>query len=435
MIPQSEYKQRRQDLLSQLLPDSVVFIPSNQEVLRNGFDNVYSFRQRSDFWYLTGFEEPNAVLVLTSNGDKQSSVLFCQPKNPAEEVWTGYRLGQDGAREILGMDQAFVIDQFDEMLPSLLQGSRHVYYPIARDLEFDQKLLVAYREIRKRVRKGVPSPEQLLNVETPLHFMRLMKSDAELEEMRYANKISSQAHIELMKACRPGMAEYELEAIFKGYCCKYGLQEMAYTPIVAAGKNACVLHYIENNSVINDGDMMLVDAGGEYQCYSSDITRCYPANGKFTGEQRALYEVVLRAQEMLIDHIKPGTTWMDMQNMTIRSLTEGMVDIGMLKGKVDDLIADKTYFNHYMHLFGHWLGLDTHDAGKYCDEDNWYVLKPGMVTTVEPGLYVAAGSKVDERWWNIGIRIEDDVVVTEDGRENLTTVPKSVDEIEALMRS
>lgn len=435
MIKPQEYQARRQRLMDQLAPNSIAIIPSAKEILRNGMDNLFPFRQNSDFWYLTGFEEPNAILVLAPGRKAGEFILFNQVKDPKEEIWTGIRAGQQGAISEYGADQAYPFDEFENLLPELLTGCRHLYYPIARNQAFDQVILTAYSQVRGQVRRGVTAPDQLLDIESLVHQMRVIKSPAELELMRYANQISSKAHELAMRACKPNMNEYELEAVIKGYCFSQGCDDMAYTPIVGGGKNGCILHYIDNNQKINDGDLVLIDAGGEYRGYSSDITRTFPSNGKFSAEQKAVYEVVLAAQNDVIEMVKPGVAWNSLQERTVQCLTQGLVDLGILKGDVAQLIEDKAYVDFYMHLSGHWLGLDTHDAGRYCRQDEWQTLMPGMAFTVEPGIYIPAGSKTEERWWDIAVRIEDNIVVTDEGSLNLTTVPKEVAEIEALMAS
>lgn len=433
MISQQHYAHRRQTLAEKLLPGSIVFIPGAAEIIRNGIDNTFPFRQNSDLLYLTGFLEPDAILVLAPGRDEGETILFNRPKNSEQETWTGIRAGQKGACDHYGMDQSFDIALFTEKLPDLLNGYEYIYYPIGQNATFDQTMLKAFNDVRNNTRKGAMPPCHFANIETPLHEMRRIKSAEELELMRFANTVSSEAHRLVMQACKPGTYEYELEAIMRQHCVKHNMRDMAYSPIVGAGKNACILHYVENNCQANNGDMVLVDAGGEYQGYSSDITRTFPANGKFTTEQKALYEVVLTAQQSMINSIRPGTTWNTIQDTVAFTLTEGLIELGILKGNTQDLVETKAYRPYYMHLPNHWLGLDTHDVGTYSDNGKPVPLVPGMVTTAEPGLYITEGSDCDERWWNIGIRIEDNVIVTENGHENMTSVVKKVDEIEAVM--
>jgi len=424
------HKKRRQHLLQQMPADSILLIPGATMLLRNGPDNVFPFRQNSDLLYLTGFPEPNAILALIPNRAEGEFVLFCAPKKPEEEVWTGIRAGEKGACEQYGADQAFSIDCFDQKLAELLTGRQRIYYPVGQNTDFDQKILNTFQALHTKNRKGVVAPEQLAHSDTLIHPMRVIKCSEEIALMRYANQVASQAHTETMKVCQPGMYEYQLSAHFQFHCQKNGLTEMAYPPIVGGGKNACILHYINNNQALKDGDLVLIDAGGEYHGYASDITRTYPVNGSFTAEQRALYDVVLQAQQKVIELIRPGLAWSALQQHTAQWLTEGLLSLGILQGNLDSLIADRAYTPYYMHLSGHWLGLDVHDAGPYQETP----LAPGMVATVEPGLYIPAGSPCDARFWNMGIRIEDDILVTEDGYENLTTTVKQPDDIETIMQ-
>lgn len=434
-ITQQEFVDRRKRLMAQLPPNSVVLIPSAKEILRNGFDNEFAFRQNSDFWYLTGFHEPDAILVLMPGNPDGEVIFFNRPSDPKAEIWTGKRAGQKGVCENLGADLAFPINAFEEHLPGLFKDKEYVYYSLGRQPEFDRLIMSGICRARAAVRRGAVAPDNIHNIEPLLHGLRLLKSDAEIAIMQKANDISSEAHRRVMSACRPGMFEYELEAVMRGYCYSKGCRDMAYSPIVGTGENACTLHYVANNSLINENDLVLVDAGGEYQHYSSDITRTFPANGHFQGEQKAIYEIVLAAQLKLLEILKPGLNWDVIQQTCRRSLTEGLVDVGILTGSIDELIAKEAYMPFYMHLFGHYLGLDTHDAGNYKFNGEWPTLQPNMVFTVEPGLYISANTPhVDPRWWNIGVRIEDNVVITSNGYKNLTTAPKTVAEIEALMR-
>lgn len=434
-ISQQEFSARRQRLMAQLPAKSIVLIPSAKEILRNGFDNEFTFRQNSDFWYLTGFHEPEAVLVLMPGHADGEVIFFNRPSDSKAEVWTGKRAGQQGVREHFGADQSFPIQTLEEKLPHLLKDKEQVYYPLGRKTEFDLIVIAAISGARAAVRRGAVSPDHVHNIEPLLHGMRLLKSEQEIALMQKANDISSEAHRRIMRACRPGMHEYELEAVMRGYCYSQGCRDMAYSPIVGSAENACVLHYVANNAVIKERDLVLVDAGGEYQHYASDITRTFPANGRFQGEQKAVYEVVLATQQTLLESIKPGVNWDVIQQTCRRSLTEGLVALGILHGSADELIAKEAHLPFYMHLFGHWLGLDTHDAGSYKFNGAWPTLQPNMVFTVEPGLYISAQTPgVDPRWWNIGVRIEDNVVVTPQGHHNLTTAPKTVADIETWMR-
>lgn len=434
-ITAQEFSQRRQQLIAQLPTNSIALIPSAKEILRNGFDNTFQFRQNSDFWYLTGFNEPDAVLALIPGRAEGEVVLFNRPTDPKAEIWTGRRAGQSGACRDFGMDQAFLIERLDEKLPELLKDRASIYYPIGRNTEFDHQVMNAMNRARAGVRRGATAPNNFCNLDPLLHGMRVIKSEAEIAIMQHANDISSEGHRMAMRACKPGQYEYALEGIIRGHCYTNGCRDMAYGPIVGAGENACILHYVTNTAQIKENDLVLIDAGGEYQNYASDITRTFPANGRFQGEQKAVYEVVLATQMKLLSIIKPGLNWDVIQQTCRRSLTEGLVAIGLLQGSVDGLLEQQAYLPFYMHLFGHYLGLDTHDAGSYKVDGHWPDLQPNMVFTIEPGLYISANTpNVDPRWWNIGVRIEDNIVVTKDGHRNLTTAPKTVAEIEALMQ-
>lgn len=434
MISQEEYKARRKQLMAQIRPDSLVVIPSAKEYLRNG-DSDFRFRQNSDFYYLTGFNEPEAVLILAPGCKEGEYILFCRERDLKKEIWVGKFAGQDGARQLHGADQAFSSDVLDEKILELLLNRHTLYYPVGNDLVFDQRLLQWVNKIRARVRVGVNAPTELVNVGQILHEMRLRKSGAEIDLMRKAAQISAQAHCRAIKACRPGMMEYELEAELTYEFIKHGCQSPAYSSIVGAGVNACVLHYTDNNRQMKSGELVLIDAAAECDCYAADITRTFPVNGRFTSEQRAIYELVLRAQLAVIELIKPGASWPTLQQCAVRIITEGLVELGLLSGNVETLIEQRAYDFFYMHNIGHWLGLDVHDVGRYKVADQWRQLEPGIVLTVEPGIYIRVDEKVDKKWWNIGVRIEDDVLVTQTGHEVLTRdVPKTIAELEQLMQ-
>lgn len=434
MISQHEFQERRTKLAQQLPADSIAIIPAAGELLRNG-DTHYRFRQDSDFYYLTGFNEPDALLVITAGKDHRS-ILFNRPRNPAEEQWTGARLGQDGAIKKLGMDAAFPLEGICLELPKLLLGKSAIYYALGRNPELEKTIIEALTGIKAQVRRGAKAPDSLCDLEPVLSEMRLFKSDAELDLMRRAASISVAAHKRAMQICQQVEHEYELEAELIYEFSRQGCRSVAYDPIVGGGGNACVLHYTDNNKPLRRGDLILIDAGGEFENYAADITRTFPANGTFSPEQKAIYELVLKSQKAGIAAIKPGLPWHGVQQIIIRILTEGLCELGILHGSVDDLIAKEAYKPFYMHNSGHWLGLDVHDAGHYKINNEWRPLEAGMVLTVEPGLYISADiAGVDKRWWNIGVRIEDDVLVTETGHEVLTAaLPVDVDAIEALMR-
>ena len=434
MISQPEYQTRRSKLAQKLPEGSIAIIPAAHELLRNG-DAHYRFRQDSNFYYLTGFNEPDALLVLVAGADAQS-ILFNRTRNPSEEQWTGKRLGQDGALSELGMHAAFPIDSVEEELPKLLNGKSAVYYALARNAELEKTIMRSLNSLKGQVRRGVKVPAQLCDLEPILGEMRLFKSDAELDLMRRAASISVKAHEHAMRRCKHLEHEYQLEAELVYEFSRHGCRSVAYDPIVGGGENACVLHYTDNNQPLHRGSLVLIDAGGEYENYAADITRTFPINGKFTPEQKSIYEVVLKAQKAGIAAIKPGLPWNAVQQIMLRILTEGLCILGILQGAVEELIAKGAYKPFYMHNSGHWLGLDVHDSGLYKIDGEWRPLEPGMVLTVEPGLYISSNSVgVDKRWWGIGVRIEDDVVVTKTGHEVLTAaLPVDVDEIEALMR-
>lgn len=433
-ISKQEFARRRKNLMAQMEPNSIAIVPSASMKVRNR-DADYPFRQDSDFYYLTGFAEPESVLVLLPGRRHGQYVLFCRERDPEMELWNGYRAGPEGACEEYGADDAFPIGDIDDILPGLLEGRERVYYAMGRHAEFDRKVMQWVNVIRSKVRAGAHPPGEFLDLDHLLHDMRLYKSAAEIRVMRKAGKISAGAHVRAMQMSKPGVMEYQLEAGIQHEFAMHGARFPAYSSIVGSGKNACILHYIENNESLKDGDLVLIDAGCEYEHYAADITRTFPVNGKFSKEQKALYEIVLAAQLAAIAVTKPGNHWNQPHDETVRVITEGLVELGLLKGKVKSLIEKEAYKAFYMHRAGHWLGMDVHDVGDYKIGDEWRVLEPGMVMTVEPGIYVSPNNtKVAKKWRGIGIRIEDDVVVTKDGCEILTAdVPKSVEAIEALM--
>ncbi len=433
MITQKEYQTRRRELARQLPSGSVAVIPAARESLRNG-DAYYRFRQDSDFYYLTGFNEPDALLLISAGADGQS-ILFNLPRDLMQEQWTGARLGQDGACEILGIDAAYPLASLDTQLVELLAEKQAVYYAIGRHPAWERRILAAWLRIKNQERRGVKAPESFCDLAPILGEMRLFKSDAEIALMQQAATISVAAHTRAMQVCRQLRYEYQLEAELLHEFTRQGCRSVAYDPIVAGGQNACVLHYTANDQVLRDGDLVLIDAGGEFENYAADITRTYPLNGHFSTEQRQIYELVLRAQKAGIALVRPGCLWNEIQQAIVHTLTSGLVDLGLLKGRVDDLITTEAYKSFYMHQSGHWLGLDVHDCGRYKVQDKWRPLQAGMVLTVEPGLYISARDDIDSRWWGIGIRIEDDIHVTDDGHKNLTgALAVEIDDLEALIR-
>jgi Xaa-Pro aminopeptidase len=428
-----EFVRRRKALMRMMGNDSIAIIPAAAQKIRNR-DVDYPFRQDSDCLYLTGFPEPEAVAVLVPGRSQGQYILFCRERDPIKETWHGRRAGQQGAIDEYGADDAFPIDDIDEILPGLLEQRGRVYYTMGRDPEFDQRLMGWVNQIRQQIRAGSHPPHDFVSLDYLVHDMRLYKSQAEVAAMKRAVKASIKAHKRAMQCCAPGMKEYQIEAELL-YEFHLAGTVSAYPPIVGGGENSCILHYTENKDVLNDGDLLLIDAGCECEGYASDITRTFPINGQFNPAQRELYELVLSAQLAAIKKVTPGNHWNDPHDAAVRTLTKGMVDIGLLKGRPTKLIRDGEYRRFYMHRTGHWLGLDVHDVGDYRIADDWRLLEPGMTLTVEPGLYIPKGAKgVSRRWWNIGIRIEDDVRVTREGCEVLTeSLPKTADQIESFM--
>lgn len=434
-ISPAEFAERRKRLMEQMADNSIAILPSATETIRNN-DVHHRFRQNSDFMYLTGFREPDAVLVLMPGREQGEYVLFVRDKDPAREIWDGYRAGPDGAVEQFQADDAFPIDDIDDILPGLMEGRSRVYSQMGVDGDFDHQLMTWVNQIRAKVRTGAQPPEDFSDMSHLLHDLRLFKSKQEIAIMREAAKISARAHTRAMKACKPGMMEYQLQAEIEHECMLAGSPWPAYPAIVGSGDNACILHYIENTDKIKDGDLVLIDAGCELEYYASDITRTFPANGHFSSEQRAIYDLVLKAQYASIEAVRPGQPWIAPHETTVRVLVEGLVELGLLDGKVDDLISSNAYAPFFMHKTGHWLGMDVHDVGDYKVGGEWRVMEPGMVMTIEPGLYISPhNTNVEERWRGIGVRIEDDIVVTRDGCEVLTQdVVKDPADIEALMK-
>jgi len=433
-IPKSEYARRRKALMAQMEPNSIAILPAAPVYIRNR-DVEHVYRQDSDFQYLTGFPEPEAVMALIPGREHGEYVLFCRERDPERELWDGLRAGQDGAISRFGADDAFPIGDIDDILPGLIEGRERVYYAIGSNQEFDHRLMEWVNHIRAKARLGATPPNEFVALNHLLHDMRLYKSAAEVKVMKEAAEISARAHIRAMQASRAGLFEYHLEAELDYEFRKGGAKMPAYGSIVAAGRNACILHYRENDAALKDGDLVLIDAGCEIDCYASDITRTFPVSGRFSPEQKAIYELVLKANEEAFKFIAPGRHWNEAHEATVRVITAGLVELGLLEGDLDELIASEAYKPFYMHRAGHWLGMDVHDVGDYRVGGEWRVLEPGMAMTVEPGIYIATDNdKVAKKWRGIGVRIEDDVVVTKKGCEILTSgVPKTVAEIEALM--
>ena len=425
------YAARRQSLL-RLIGDGVAVIPTAPEQVRNR-DSHYPYRFDSYFWYLSGFAEPEAVIVLVG-GVEPRSILFCRDKNEEREIWEGFRYGPVAAREAFGFDEAFSFSEFETQLPELLANRDVLWHAIGHDAAWDARIIGALNTVRAQVRAGKRAPAEIRDLRAPLDRMRLLKDAEERAIMRRAADITSAGHARAMQACRPGLAEYALEAELSYVFRQQGADGHAYSPIVAGGANACVLHYIDNNQPLAEDALVLIDAGCELQGYASDITRTFPVSGRFSAVQRDVYEIVLAAQQAAIAAIKPGAPFIAYHDAALRVLVQGMVDLKLLSGSIDGLIASEAYKPFYMHRTGHWLGLDVHDAGEYKSGEQWVALQEGMALTVEPGLYIRPGENVPAALHGIGIRIEDDVFVTADGAEVYTTAPKTVAEIEAAMR-
>jgi Xaa-Pro aminopeptidase len=428
-----EFLRRRAQLMRLMGANSIAILPAAPVRVRNS-DVEYDYRQDSDFYYLSGFPEPESVAVLVPGRQAAQYVLFVRERHPEREIWDGKRAGPAGATSEYGADDAFPISDIDEILPGLLEGHERVFYTMGLNADFDQRVIGWLNRLRAQARSGMHAPQEFVALNHLLHDMRLFKSRAELSLMHRSGQIGADAHVRAMRFCRPGRMEYEIMAELLHEFRRNGA-DTSYHPIVGSGPNTCVLHYHANDARMNAGDLLLVDAGCEYGYYASDITRTYPVNGRFTAAQRAVYEVVLEAQLAAIARVKPGNHWNEPHDAAVRSITAGLKRIGLLKGSLPSLIRSGAYRRFFMHRTGHWLGMDVHDVGDYKIEDEWRVFEPGMALTVEPGIYIAAGSTaVPRRFWNIGVRIEDDVVVTRTGCEVLTGgVPKDPDEIEAVM--
>lgn len=433
-LPTGEHTARRRALMARLGEGGVAIIPAAGEVTRSR-DTHFPFRQDSDFAYLTGFPEPDAVAVLAPGRAAGEYILFTRPRDPEREIWDGRRHGPEGACRHFGADEAHTLDDFDEVLPGLLAGRRDVHLALGDHAELDALVTGCVRRLRELSRRGAPAPECFVGLDASLHEQRLIKSAAELDQLRHAARVSALAHVEAMRMAKPGLHEWQLAARIHAIFAEHDMQP-GYGSIVGAGDNACILHYVENRDALRAGDLVLIDAGGEYRGYTADITRTFPADGRFSAEQRAVYELVLAAQQAAIDVMRAGRPSDGAHLAATRLLTQGMVDLGWLAGDVDGLIEQGAQRRFYMHGTGHWLGMDVHDVGRYRIDDAPRPFEPGMVITVEPGLYVAPGAKgVDARWHGIGIRIEDDVVITTGEPEIITAdVPKAVEAIEALMR-
>jgi Xaa-Pro aminopeptidase len=432
MLDVTPFRSRRAALLEKMAA-GIAIVPTAPERLRNR-DSDYLYRFDSYFYYLAGFPEPEAMLVLLA-GAEPRSILFCREKHPERELWEGFRYGPEGARKAFGFDEAHPFRALDEVVPRLIANQPTLFYAPGLDPAWDARILRWLNEVRAQARTGVSAPAEIRDLRTSLDEMRLVKDAHEIATMRRAAAISAGAHVRAMRATRPGAMEYEIEAELLYEFRRHGAQFPAYWPIVAGGANACVLHYRDNSQRLADGDLLLIDAGCELDGYASDITRTFPVNGKFSGPQREIYDLVLAAQAAAIAEVKPGSGWNAPHDAAVKVLARGFVDLGLCNGPLDEVLEKELYKQFYMHRTGHWLGLDVHDAGDYKERGEWKPLVPGMTLTVEPGCYIRPADGVPERFWDIGVRIEDDALVTATGCEIVTaTAPKLADDIEALMR-
>jgi len=433
MIKQQEFAKRRDHLMEIAGDGSVIIVRAATQKIRNN-DAHYPYRQDSDFLYLSGFAEPDAMMVLLPEDKGGQSIMFCRARDRTREMWDGAMAGTGGATEQFGFDQAYPIAEMEQRLPALMHGRERVYYDLGRDLEFDQLLIGWLNDFRSKTRKKFLAPDEITALDHNLHEMRLFKSRTEISAMRRAARVAIDAHKSAMQVCKPGMNEADIHAqllhSFTRQQC-----EASYIPIVGGGTNACVLHYNANRDELNDGEMLLIDAGAEYNGYASDITRTFPVNGKFSGPQRDLYEVVLAAQLAAIEDVRSGNPWDHVHETAVHVATQGMLDLGILRGSLEEALEEEHFRDYYVHNTGHWLGLDVHDVGEYEIDGHSRVLEPGMVLTVEPGIYIPpSATAVDEIWRGMGIRIEDNVAVTKDTADVLTAdLCKNMDDIEAMM--
>ncbi len=427
-----EFANRRRQLMDMVGPEGIVIVPSATLLIRNR-DAEHPFRQDSDFQYLTNFNEPEAVAVLIPERAEGEFILFCREKDPKTERWTGRMAGLEGAQTDYQADDSFPIEDIDDILPGLMDRRETVHYSMGVNPAFDQQVMSWVNAMKAKVRSGAHPPHEFVSLDLLLHDMRLYKTAAEIKMMKHAAQTAVRSHERAMKICEPDLNEGQLDAEFL-HEFKWNGMVPAYTTIVGGGENACVLHYIENNQPLVDGDLVLIDAGAEYGCYASDITRTFPVNGKFSESQRLIYQIVLDAQYAAINAAQPGNNWNAPHEAAVKVISQGLLDLGILKGTLAGVIEEEAYKEFFMHKTGHWLGMDVHDVGDYKIDDEWRVLEQGMVLTVEPGIYISPNPDVDKKWWNIGVRIEDDVLIKRKGNEVLTgSLIKEVADIEALM--
>jgi Xaa-Pro aminopeptidase len=414
-------------------PDTIAILP-NAPIANRNRDVDYNYRADSNFHYLSGFDEPDSVIVIVPGRPHGQYILFCRERDLEKEIWDGYRTGQEGAIEQYAADDSYPITDLDDILPGLLEGKEKAFYTMGKIPSFDQRMMGWLNHLRNASRQGKQSPTEIIELDHTLNELRLFKSSSEIKAMRYAADVSAQAHIRAMQFTQPGQWEYQVEAEIIHEFMKNDCRSPAYPSIVGGGENGCILHYIENNHRLKNNDLLLIDAGAEYNYYAADITRTFPVNGTFTKSQKELYTIVLEAQKAAITKVKPGNHWNQPHEAAVEVLTEGLLDLGLLKGKLSKLIKKEKYREFYMHRTGHWLGMDVHDVGDYKVGGEWRILEPGMVLTVEPGLYIRDPAHIDKKWHFTGIRIEDDVVVTKTGHDVLSkNAPKEIAEIEELM--
>ncbi|MBE9532741.1 MAG: Xaa-Pro aminopeptidase [Proteobacteria bacterium] len=428
-----EFSKRRQNLMDMMGENTIAVLP-NAPVANRNRDVDYHYRSSSNFHYLSGFDEPESVIVIVPGRPHGEYLLFCRERDLSKEIWDGYRAGQEGAVEQYGADDSYPISDLDDILPGLLEGKEKVFYTMGNIPSFDQRIVGWLNHLRNASRQGMHSPSEIIELDHSLNELRLFKSSGEIKAMRTAAEISAQAHIRAMQFTQIGQNEYQVEAEIIHEFMKNDCRSPAYPSIVGGGENGCILHYIENNHKLKNNDLLLIDAGAEYQYYAADITRTFPVNGKFTACQKDIYTIVLNAQKAAIAEVQPGNHWNQPHEAAVRVITEGLLKLGLLKGKLETLIEKEAYREFYMHRTGHWLGMDVHDVGDYKVGGEWRVLEPGMVLTVEPGIYIRDPKSLAKKWHFIGIRIEDDVLVTKTGHDVLSkNAPKEIDEIEALM--
>ena len=427
----NNFSERRLKLSDKVLEDSAIIVASALVKARIS-DTDYAYRQDSNFYYLSGYEEPDSLLLIRPSSDKEKFIIFCRDRDPLREQWDGFRTGQEGAVQQYGADNAYSINSLDQIMPDLLAGVKNIYFSMSAPCGVDIKISHWMEDIRKNTRAGAEPPNNLLSLDSILHEMRLIKEDHEMNLMKKAADITTEAHIRAMQAVTPGMYEYQLEAEYLYAFNKNGARSPAYNSIVGGGNNSCILHYVENNDELKDGDLVLVDAGCEYQYYASDVTRTFPVNGKFSPEQKEIYSIVLEAHRQSMEQAKPGNKWNLMHEKSVEVIVEGLLELGLLKGTKEQVIEKGDYSKFYMHRIGHWLGMDVHDVGGYKQDGDWRELEKGMVMTVEPGIYILDSLEdVDDKWKGIGVRIEDDIVITDSGFEVLTpNVPRTIEEVE-----